>query len=122
MTDNSTSSDEQASRAAVIAEAGAIALKHYLAMPPARALTVRKRKEITQRMVLEAYAQRDVRRHIYGPDILRRDIPAPNKVIHSAIKRELDRGMIEFGISLKTGWLTYAGEARLAELRGAPDV
>lgn len=81
-----------------------------------------KRKDITQRMVLEAFAARDARKRLYADDILMHSVKAPAKVIRSAMTRELNRGYVEFGTSLNTGWLTKAGEAKLAYLRGAKDV
>ena len=81
-----------------------------------------KRKDITQRMVLEAYAARDPERGLFADDILMRRVKAPAKVIRSAKNREYAHDYIEFGVSLATGWLTDAGKDRLAELRGAADV
>ncbi|HEY5798298.1 MAG TPA: hypothetical protein VIU82_25130 [Bosea sp. (in: a-proteobacteria)] len=39
---------------------------------------------------------------------------APEKVTYAACERACDRNLIEFGVSLRTGWLTTKGEELLA--------
>lgn len=38
---------------------------------------------------------------------------APEKVTYAACERACDRDLIEFGVSLRTGWLTEKGKALL---------
>lgn len=40
----------------------------------------------------------------------------PPKVARAAIDREYKRGLLECGVSDRTGWLTDKGRARLAEI------
>ena len=43
----------------------------------------------------------------------------PEKVIYAKMAKLDRRGLIEYGVSLRTGWLTSKGLARLYELRVA---
>jgi len=43
-------------------------------------------------------------------------LPYPPKVIEAKMQKLADRGFLDFGVSLRTAWLTDAGKARLAEL------
>jgi hypothetical protein len=45
---------------------------------------------------------------------------APMKVIHAALERAYDRGLIECGVSLRTAWLTDKGKALLNTLTIPP--
>ena len=38
------------------------------------------------------------------------------KVCLRAVEREDDRGLVEYGTSIRNGWLTTSGEAKLTEL------
>ena len=42
----------------------------------------------------------------------------PEKVCYRAMERACDRGYIEYGVSLRTGWLTKEGKALLENSRG----
>lgn len=53
-----------------------------------------------------------------GPEfadaVLQRDTGAPWKVVYSAMERASDRGLIDYGVTLRSGWLTDKGKALLA--------
>lgn len=40
----------------------------------------------------------------------------PEKVCYAAMERAVDHDLIEYGVSLRTGWLTEKGKSVLAEL------
>jgi hypothetical protein len=40
----------------------------------------------------------------------------PMKVCCRAMERAADRGLVEYGVSLRTGWLTDKGQALLAQV------
>lgn len=44
----------------------------------------------------------------------------PEKVCYRAMERAERRGLIECGVSLRTGWLTAEGTALLSQCRSAP--
>jgi hypothetical protein len=77
-------------------------------------------KDITDKRVCEAYAEAERQR---GEDwendyqfpyiILQRMTGQPEKVCYRAIERAAARDYIEFGVSLRTGWLTDKGKALL---------
>ncbi len=75
-----------------------------------------KRSDITQRMVLELYAQPYSFR---GPvdTALAALTGAPLKVVWAAMQRESDRGLVDYGINLRGGWLTPEGIAQLATIQ-----
>lgn len=75
------------------------------------------RKHVTDRMVCEAYAEyKRIGRGVgvFPYDILMARTGEPFKVCWRAMERACDRDLIEFGVSLRTGWVTAAGEALLA--------
>ena len=41
---------------------------------------------------------------------------APEKVVYAAMRREERRGYLEYGVSLRTAWLTDAGKGKLFDL------
>lgn len=49
------------------------------------------------------------------PEILEKWTGQHSNVCYRACERACDRGLIEFGVSLRTGWLTEKGEALLKE-------
>lgn len=93
-----------------------------------------KRSDITDKMVVAAYAeyqtefdaaQQEVGGE-YGSSIafimLMRHVPnpyerlcavlgCPQMVVYRAMERAADRGLIEYGVSLRTGWITDKGIA-----------
>lgn len=80
-----------------------------------------KRSHITQLAVLEAYDRnskiRSAAQYVGVTADLVRVLGAPENVVWSAMVRESDRGFVECGTSLRSGWLTPEGLKRLAELR-----
>jgi hypothetical protein len=81
-----------------------------------------RRKDIPAIEVLRAYRKMTARP--FGDlrmvdEILALQFPGcPEKVIYSAMSRECGLCRIEYGVSLRRGWLTARGSAALAELEG----
>jgi len=75
-------------------------------------------KDITDKQVCEAYAeaarQRGLdwiyHRYEWPYEILERATGQPEKVCYRAMERAESRGYIEYGVSLRTGWLTEKGK------------
>lgn len=76
------------------------------------------RKDISTLDVLSAYERRKLRGEPFVELILSEKTGAPIKVCFSAMEREADRGFVEYGVSLRTGWLTPEGVEELRKLRG----
>lgn len=84
-------------------------------------------KDITDKMVCLAYAEmrqqlERIRNHPtivdrleYPYEILERTTGQPQKVCYRAMERAADRDYIEYGVSLRSGWLTEKGKALLAD-------
>ena len=76
-------------------------------------ISVGSRKDISDLQVLDAY------RFGYGSasplENLMRFSGQPRKVCLRAMERAVDRGLIDYGVSLDTGWLTDKGKLLLAE-------
>lgn len=72
-------------------------------------------KDISDRQVCEAY--RDSRaadpRMFWPEELLMQRTGQCEKVCFSAMNRADDRGLIEYGVSLRSGWLTDRGMALL---------
>ena len=68
-----------------------------------------KRADITDEMVCRAYAERDRGRDDFADVILAEMSGAPLKVCWSAMERAEDHGLLECGVSLRSGWLTNKG-------------
>jgi hypothetical protein len=69
-----------------------------------------KRSDIPTIEVMKAYHQYSTDRFGDFPTkILMDKFNAPEKLVYSAIQRDYDNGLIEFGVSLRTGWLTDKG-------------
>ena len=84
-------------------------------------------KDVTDKMVCDAYAEMHRQRY-QGPDkpwanyeypyvILMRMTGECEKVCYRAMERACDRDLVEFGVSLRTGWLTEKGKALASEIR-----
>lgn len=71
-----------------------------------------KTADITDAQVCSAYQMASTSERT-AEIVLREMTGAPTKVCLSAMVRANDRGLIEFGVSLRTGWLTDAGRATL---------
>jgi len=76
-----------------------------------------KMKDISTLIVLEAaeHANSDMMTWEY----IQQKIDAPEKVIYAAMEREDERGYLEWGVSLRTAWLTEKGQLKLKELQEA---
>ena len=71
-----------------------------------------KRSDITDLDVVVACANRE--KYQFISDKLKEKFPLyPIKVIMSAIERASDRRYLDYGVSLRTGWLTDNGKALL---------
>ena len=76
-------------------------------------------KDITDKQVCEAYAQYDKLCTLnalnieYPNEILHRITGQVEKVCYRAMERAHERGLIDFGVSLRTGWLTEKGKELL---------
>lgn len=78
-------------------------------LPPAR-------KHVSDFQVCQAYDA--YQRNPTGPfpyELLMASTGQPEKVCYAAIERAEKHDLIEYGTSLRTGWLTDAGKAFLAE-------
>jgi hypothetical protein len=72
------------------------------------------RKDVTDRAVCLAYAERNADGLNPGPHIYERLAASTGqceKVCYRAMERACDHGLIEYGVSLRSGWLTDAGKA-----------
>jgi hypothetical protein len=83
-----------------------------------------KRSDISDYEVCKAYVE--MRKNwngaegnfAYPYDILSARFKCPEKVVYRAMERTYDRGLIECGVSLRTGWVTSKGETLLATYLG----
>jgi len=71
-------------------------------------------KDITDLQVCEAFAQMRSRREageisVYVDDILHQHTGEHMKVCFRAMERACSRGLVDYGVSLRGGWLTEAG-------------
>ena len=85
-----------------------------------------KRSDITDVMVCEVFAEFDrsfyaepsgvnIYENGYPHDVLMERHGAPFKVVYAAMERTSDRGFIDYGVSLRTGWLTAKGRVLLGD-------
>lgn len=82
-------------------------------------------KDVTDKMVCTAYAEAARQRgqgigevwsdYEYPYVILMRETGECEKVCYRAMERACDRDFVEFGVSLRTGWLTEKGIKLLGE-------
>lgn len=71
-------------------------------------------KDVTDRMVCEAVAQWEAERDgVWSYDILEARTGQCFKVCYAALERAAERDLIEYGVSLRTAWLTDKGKALL---------
>lgn len=80
-------------------------------------------KDITDKQVIEAYGEYHeakkgrtsfIEEEFEWPyDILHRTTGQPVKVCYRAMERAEERGYIEYGVSLRTGWITDKGKELL---------
>lgn len=71
-------------------------------------------KDISDKQVCLAYAEAK-KQHEYPYIILQRITGQPEKVCLGAMERACKRNYIEYGVSLRTGWLTEKGLSLLNE-------
>lgn len=67
-----------------------------------------KRKDIPSVEVIKACQERKVTNE-FLTDILMRKFNAPEKLVYSALERDSDYGLIEYGVSIRTAWATDRG-------------
>lgn len=79
-------------------------------------------KDVTDAMVCMAYAQAQKQRGVnwdndyeYPYIILMRETGECMKVCYAAMERACRHGLIEYGVSLRTGWLTDKGNDLIKE-------
>lgn len=68
------------------------------------------RKDVTDEMVCLAYAKREPHTDVWPYDLLMQWTGEPMKVCYRAMERANDRGYIEYGVSLRSGWLADKGK------------
>ena len=66
-------------------------------------------KDITDKQVCEAYAAYNNDRSMWPYEILQEVTGQPWKVCYRACERASRRGLVEYGVSLRSGWLTSKG-------------
>lgn len=74
------------------------------------------RKDVTDRMVLEAI--RDRARPTDTIALLMERSGQPEKVCEAAMERAEKRGLIDYGVSLRTAWTTEKGVSFLKDAQG----
>jgi hypothetical protein len=62
-------------------------------------------KDISTEMVLDAYRTYDKWKGQYPYDIIMEKTGCCFKVAYGAMDREDDKGLINYGVSLRTGWI-----------------
>jgi len=76
------------------------------------------RKDISTLIVLEAAEKAHTEKEGMTWEYIKRITGAPEKVIYAAMEREDEKGYLEWGVSLRTAWLTELGKKELLKLRG----
>lgn len=66
------------------------------------------RKDITDAQVVQAYLDRGVG---FAYDVLMRETGLPLNVCYAAMERAYARGLVDYGASLRTAWVTEKGMA-----------
>jgi len=66
-------------------------------------------KNITDKQVVQAYLEYKSSEYRYPSGYLVALTGEPEKVCIRAMERAADRGYIEYGVSLRTGWVTKEG-------------
>ena len=72
-----------------------------------------KTSDITDAQVCRAYAEWQDSRDLFADQVLMLMTNAPEKVALRATERAARRGLVEYGVSLRTGWLTDKGRELL---------
>jgi len=68
-----------------------------------------KRSDIPTKSVLMACHRFHNRGGLAPWQILMAEFSAPEKVVYAAMERENGKGRIDYGVSLRTGWVTPDG-------------
>ncbi|HYC30063.1 MAG TPA: hypothetical protein VEB42_14620 [Chitinophagaceae bacterium] len=72
-------------------------------------------KDISDVQVLQAYAAYNSGDNRWPYEILQEITGEPEKVCYRAMERAYERDLIEYGCSLRSGWITEKGKTVLAE-------
>ena len=73
-----------------------------------------KRSDISDLDVCFAYNYAAQKENFFADAVLASWFPGcPEKVIYAAMERAYDRGLIEYGVSLRSGWLTDEGKEKI---------
>lgn len=81
-------------------------------------------KDISDLQVVQAYAEMQLRRHApeesgnpirFADDILASSTGQCPKVCYLAMERASGRDLVDYGVTLRSGWLTDKGKALLDE-------
>lgn len=72
------------------------------------------RKDISDKQVCKAYSE-SKKCNKFPYELLTEWTGQPEKVCISAMERAYDRGYIEYGVSLRSGWLSEKGLALLKD-------
>ena len=80
------------------------------------------RKDISDLLVIKAYFDyKDNYSKKWPYEILAEWTGQPEKVCYSACERALKRDLLDYGVSLRSGWVTEKGK-KLLEQKGAGDI
>lgn len=72
-------------------------------------------KHISDKQVCEAYKESKEPPELWPYQILQRNTGQSEKVCYRAMERAAKRGLIDYGTSLRSGWLTTEGDELLAK-------
>ena len=67
-------------------------------------------KDISDVQVVQAYQAKSDK---YPHELLMEQTGQPEKVCYAACERAARRGLIDYGVSLRTGWITEKGKSLL---------
>lgn len=73
------------------------------------------RKDVTDIAVVLACRDALNTSEVFADELLAHRTGQPRKVCERAMERACDRGLVEYGVSLRTAWPTPAGLALVAE-------
>lgn len=75
-------------------------------------------KDISDKLVCMAFSLSQHSDHKKFPyEILAEWTSQPEKVCYRAMERASERGLVEYGVSLRTGWLTEKGKDLIKEVK-----
>ncbi len=78
------------------------------------------RKDISDWMVVKAYHEAHGNYSIWPETLLGEWTGEPLKVCYAAMERAMQHGLIEYGVTLRAGWLTPKGKAVLEQIGARP--